>query len=172
MLTSIYTSAYTRALTMLNSGADKNEILCYLTTAAENAAGPDTVASIMALDAQGLLRNVASPRLPADYLKAIDGIRPNANLGTCAAAAATGNIVVTRDFNADNKWAELRHLPTALGFVGAWSVPIKTAEHKVVGTFGTYFRALRNPSIPEIEGTQLLARAAAMVLHVPHLIHQ
>ena len=77
---------------------------------------------------------------------AIDRLRPNAQLGTCAAAAATGEIVLTPDFCADSKWAELRHLPLALGFVGAWSHPIKASDGRVLGTFGTYFRERREPT--------------------------
>ena len=169
MLPTIYTAACKQALDMLNAGAGKKEILSFLATAAEQGAGVDTVASIMILDKQGLLRNGASPKLPADYLAAIDGIKPDANLGTCAAAAATGNMVVTPSFYADNKWAELRHLPTALGFVGAWSMPIKTKDNKVIGTFGTYFRQHRQPSAHEIKGTELLAGVAAMVLAVPEV---
>ena len=148
---------------MIGQGISPKEILDYLTTAAEKAAGPESVSSILLLDKDGLLRNGASPKLPADYLKAIDGIKPNPNLGTCAAAAATGKVVITPSFYADNKWAELRHLPTSLGFVGAWSMPIKSGT-KVIGTFGTYFRKQREPSKEEINGTKLLASAVAMAL--------
>ncbi|MCD6064441.1 MAG: hypothetical protein K0R82_2352, partial [Flavipsychrobacter sp.] len=98
------------------------------------------------------------------YLTAIDGLKPNPNLGTCAAVAATGNMVITRDFCADDKWAELKHLPLALGFLGAWSLPIKSSDGKVLGTFGTYFREKREPSTIEIEQVQVLADTAARIL--------
>jgi hypothetical protein len=117
------------------------------------------------LDAEGLLRNGASPNLPRDYLDAIDRLKPNPNVGTCAAVAATGEIVFTPDFCDDNKWAELRHLPMELGFVGAWSAPIlHPDEHSVLGTFGTYFRDKRLPSPAEVTGVKRLAAIAAMVL--------
>lgn len=148
---------------MIGKGISPNLILSFLTDAAEKAAGPGTVASILLLDKDGLLRNGSSPKLPDDYLKAIDGIKPHPNVGTCAAAAATGKMVITPSFYADNKWAELRHLPTSLGFVGAWSMPIKSGT-KVIGTFGTYFRKQREPSQEEINGTKLLASAASMAL--------
>jgi GAF domain-containing protein len=164
MLSTIYTLAYDEALYMIECNVRASEILAYLTSAAEMAAGPDAVVSIMSLDNSGLLRNAASPKLPADYLQAIDGLKPDANVGTCAAAAATGKIVFTPSFYADNKWAELRHLPTSLGFVGGWSYPIKNSDNRVLGTFGTYFRRQRKPSAEEIKGTELLASAAAMVL--------
>ena len=149
---------------MFESGVHQKKILAFLTRAAESAAGPDTVSSILLLDKRGLLRNGASPQLPQDYLAAIDGLEPNPHIGTCAAAAATGSIVVTEDFYADDKWAELRHLPLALGFKGAWSMPIISPERKVVGTFGTYFRERRSPSPEEVRGVKLLASAAAIVV--------
>jgi GAF domain-containing protein len=167
MLSSIYTHGFDEALRMIESGVDQRDVLSFLAHTAEKASGPDTVASILLLDKNGLLRNGASPNLPADYLQAIDAIKPDANLGTCAAAAASGEVVITPSFYADNKWAELKHLPTALGFVGAWSMPIKTPD-KILGTFGTYFRTQRKPSSEEIKGTGLLASAAAMVVMRQH----
>lgn len=130
----------------------------------ESIAGEGAVVSILLLDEDGLLRNGSSPNLPADYLAAIDRLKPNARVGTCAAAAATGQVVVTEDFSADDKWAELRHLPTALGFAGAWSMPIKDRNGKVLGTFGTYYRTSRTPTAEERQAIEQLAGAAAFAL--------
>jgi GAF domain-containing protein len=160
----LYEHAFDRALKMAEEGSPRTEILSYLTAAAENAAGPETVSSILLIDSEGLLRNGASPRLPSDYLAAIDGLKPHASVGTCAAAAATGAMVVTEDFYQDNKWAELRHLPLALGIKGAWSMTLIFPDGQVVGTFGTYFIRKRVPSGVEIEGVKLLAEAAARVV--------
>jgi GAF domain-containing protein len=148
----------------MKAGATRCDILTRLATAAEVLAGPGASVSILVLDEDGLLRNGASPNLPADYLDAIDRLKPNAGVGTCAAAAATGLVVITPDFYADDKWAELRHLPLSLGFVGAWSVPIKSPEGTVLGTFGTYFRDRRLPTPEERTSVELLAAAASLVL--------
>lgn len=149
---------------MHEAGLGREKILHYIATAAEIGSGYGTAASIMLLDENGLLRNAASPQLPKDYLFAIDGLKPDADVGTCAAAAATGKVVITPSFYADNKWAELRHLPLALGYVGAWSMPIKTEDNRVLGTFGTYFRHQRQPTSVEITGVGLLASAVAVLL--------
>lgn len=158
------TNASKQVLSMLKDGVNKTEILCELVRAGEWLAGPGSVVSILFLDEEGLLRNAASPGLPNDYLAAIDCLKPNALVGTCAAAAATGQVVVTCDFSADDKWAELRHLPTSLGFSGAWSMPIKLPDGTVLGTFGTYYRQKRTPTPVEQEGVASLAAAAALVL--------
>ena len=149
---------------MMREGSPRREILARLASAGEQIAGNESTVSILLLDEEGLLRNGASPKLPADYLSAIDRLKPNAKVGTCAAAAATGQIVVTPDFQADDKWAELRHLPMALGYVGAWSVPIKSPNGTVLGTFGTYFRTRRLPAQQEQWYVQRLAATAARVI--------
>jgi GAF domain len=152
------------ACKMIDSGKCHKEILAHLIYAAEKVAGGNSVSSILVLDEQGLLRNGASPRLPNDYLSAIDGIKPAPDVGTCASTAATGCMTITRDFMDDSKWTELRHLPLALGFVGAWSMPIKTIDGKVLGTFGTYFREKRDPREDEIRAISSFSEVAAKVL--------
>jgi GAF domain-containing protein len=156
--------AIQHARQMRREGILLPKILHHLASAGETISGKNSVASILLLDKDGLLRNGASPQLPADYLSAIDGIRPHPKLGTCAAAAATGSVIITTDFTADDKWAELRHLPLALGFAGAWSMPIKNSDGTVLGTFGTYFRDKRSPSSHEIESIRALADTTAEML--------
>ena len=154
-----------RAERMIDANAPLHEILTCLVSAAEIVSGPRAVASVLVLDKDGLLRNGASPNLPRDYLDAIDRLKPDAGVGTCAAAAATGSVVVTPSFLSDGKWAELRHLPLALGFAGAWSMPIKSAKDgRVLGTFGTYYRDVRQPTTQELAAVRALAGAAARAL--------
>jgi GAF domain-containing protein len=153
-----------QATRMLSVGARCRDVLTYLARAAESVAGADSTVSILVLDDEGLLRNGASPDLPDDYLAAIDGLKPDPDVGTCAAAAATGTVVVTPDFRADDKWAELRHLPLALGYLGAWSFPIKSSDGRVLGTFGTYYRNSRTPRPDEHRAVERFAASAAMAL--------
>lgn len=150
---------------LIEAKAPSQDVLACLVSAAEKVAGPRSAVSILRLDRQGLLRNGASPKLPADYLSAIDGLKPDPMVGTCAAAAATGSVVLTPDFRADDKWAELRHLPLALGYLGAWSMPIKR-DDQVLGTFGTYFMDVRRPSPTEMAAVASLAAVAARALEV------
>ena len=52
----------------------------------------------------------------------------------------------------------------APGFVGAWSMPIKSSDGRVLGTIGTYFRDQRAPTLAELRGVELLADAAGALL--------
>lgn len=160
-------AACDRAEILMKQGAPRQEVFSCLIEAAESVAAPRAVSSILVLDDQGLLRNGCSPGLPPDYLAAIDRLKPHPRVGTCAAAAATGVMVVTRDFLSDDKWAELKHLPSSLGYVGAWSMPIKsTRSGAVLGTFGTYYRDQREPTGQEIDAIRRLAAIAARALDV------
>jgi len=152
------------ALRMLDQGAPLRQVLAQLTTAVETLSRGRSVASILVIDPEGLLRNGASPSLPADYLDAIDRLKPHPGVGTCAAAAATGEVVETPSFLSDQRWSELRHLPMTLGFAAAWSMPIKAPDGRVLGTFGTYFREQRRPTAAEREGVALLAEVAAAAI--------
>jgi hypothetical protein len=69
--------------------------------------GGVAVCSILVLDKEGLLRNAASPNLPADYLAAIDRLKPNADVGTCSAAAATGLVFRLGRRHTDSATGEL-----------------------------------------------------------------
>jgi GAF domain-containing protein len=150
-----------RVQRMLQAGEPLRTVLAQLTQCVEAMSNGRSVASILLLDKDGLLRNGASPNLPADYLDAIDRLKPEPNLGTCAAAAATGEVVITTDFTTDGKWAELKHWPLSMGFKSAWSQPIKGQDGKVLGTLGTYFRECREPTAAERQLAQALAPLAA-----------
>ncbi len=163
-MTALVTRAADQAHKMLNSGVPAKDILVMLVNTAEQVAQSSAVCSMLFVDPEGYLRNAASPKLPPDYLAAIDRLKPNPRVGTCAAAAATGTVVVTCDFQADDKWAELRHLPMSLGFAGAWSMPIKSSDGRVLGTLGTYLRERRAPTPEEVANVGVLASAASAVL--------
>lgn len=156
--------AQKQSLEMVVSGAPLTDVLTYLTRVVEEQAEGQVVASVLLLDEQGSLRNGASPSLPEDYVKAIDGLRPDANVGTCSAAAALGTTIITPNIAADPKWRSLKHLPLGLGFRAAWSVPILARDGRVLGTFGTYFRECREPQKLERQAVELLARTAALAI--------
>jgi GAF domain-containing protein len=153
-----------RVTALLARQQSLREALAQLTSAVEQFSDGRTVASILVLDREGLLRNGASPNLPADYLDKIDRLRPHAGVGTCASAAATGEVTLTPDFQLDDKWAELRHLPLSIGFRAAWSMPIKGDDGRVLGTFGTYFRETRQPTETEMRLVAELAPVAAQAI--------
>ena len=152
-------------LERIRGGEPTASVLHDLARAVDAVVGEGGAASILFLDDAARLRNGAAPRLPRYYVEAIDGIAPDPAVGTCAAAAATGEEVVTPSFMECDRWRELGHLPLALGYVGAWSHPIRSAvNQRVLGTFGVYHRDVRGPTDRERAIVQELAMVAACAL--------
>jgi len=61
--------------------------------------------------------------------------------------------------------SELKHLPRSLGYIGAWSMPIRSPRNgAVLGTFGTYYRDRREPTAHEVKAIGKLAGLAARAL--------
>jgi GAF domain-containing protein len=160
----VLAKAQARGEALMAQGAALRDALAPLAQAIEAVSGGLSAASILVIDPEGLLRDGSSPSLPQDYLEKIDKLRPHPNVGTCAAAAATGREVFTPDLQNDDKWAELRHFPLALGFRAAWSMPLKDHRGTVLGTFGSYFREARKPTEQEIAAVRLLAPLAARII--------
>jgi signal transduction histidine kinase len=157
-------AAQKQSLELVVTGAPLADVLRHLVLTVEEQAQGAVVASIMLLDDERRLRNGAAPSLPDDYLAAIDGIPADPAVGTCAAAAALGQPVVTCDFASAASWTGLAHLPLALGLRGAWSMPIMAHDGTVLGTFGTYFRECREPTADERSVVEVLVRTAAIAI--------
>ncbi len=160
----ILISSQNRSLEMIVTGSPLSSVLTYLALVVEKRADKQAIASILLLDEEGNLRNGASPSLPDHYLQAIDGLRPCIHLGTCCAAAATGEVVITPDIETDPDWASIKHLPLTLGYRAAWSQPLIASDGHVLGTFGTYFRERRGPTPVERQAVEILARTAALAI--------
>lgn len=160
----ILIEAQKQSLEMVVKGAPLPKILIYLIRVVEQQADGQTVATILLLDEQGCLHNGASTNLSEDYLRAIEGMKADVNVGTCSAAAASGEIVITPDIAADPKWHGLAHLPLEQGFKAAWTMPIIARDGHVLGTFGTYFRERREPTAIERQVVEILGRTAALAI--------
>lgn len=156
--------AQKQSLEMVVSGAPLSEVLVYLTTVVEEQAEGKAIAAILLLDEKGRLHNGAAPSLPDAYIAAIDGIKAEATVGTCAAAAALGTIIITANIDLDPNWRTIKHLPLKLGLKAAWSRPIMSRDGRVLGTFGTYFRECRGPNAREQQVVEILARTAALAI--------
>jgi len=137
----------TLAQDMIDRGEPLQDTLALLCHVVEAEANALVRASILLVDHESAcLRTGAAPGLPDRYNEAVDGIGIAPDVGTCAAAAALGRVVVTPDIESDPGWIGISHLPLGLGLVAAWSMPIIGGDGKVLGTFGTYFSERRPPT--------------------------
>lgn len=157
-------AAQKQSLEMVVKGSPLTAVLNYLAQVIEQQSDGQTAASILLLNEHGRFYNGASPSLSEKYLRAINNLKADLNVGTCSAAAASKQTVITPDIAADPNWRGLAHLPLEEGFKSAWSMPIMSRNGDVLGTFGSYFRECREPSAKEFQAVEILASTAALAI--------
>jgi PAS domain S-box-containing protein len=145
------------ALEKLASGASLHEVLAVIVRFIEEAA-PASLASILLLDEAGeRLSTGAAPSLPEAYTRAIDGAPIGARAGSCGTAVFRKQPVFVEDITTDPLWDDYRHLLAEHGLRACWSIPICTAEGRVLGTFAIYYK---EPRMPDQSSRDLIERAA------------
>ena len=109
-----------------------------------------SLSSILLLDRKtNRLRHGAAPSLPMNYAEAIDGLVIGPSVGSCGTAAYRAEPVIVSDIDTDPLWADYRELALAHGLRACWSRPILSSDRRVLGTFATYYREPRSPSVRE-----------------------
>ena len=106
---------------------------------------PEVTATILAVDAQGLLHPLGAPSLPGHISRALDGLSIGPNAGSCGTAAFHNVPVVTTDLLEDPLWTDYRDLFADSGLRACWSSPIRDHRGQPIGTFAFYFRDPRAP---------------------------
>ena len=71
------------------------------------------------------------------------------NIGTCGAAAWSGELTITEDIALDPKWAPIREPALRFNLRHCWSMPFKSPDGDVLGTLALYGHQprARSPSI-------------------------
>lgn len=145
------------ALEKLASGAPIEAVLEVIVRFIEDVT-PNAYASVLLLDEAGeTLRTGAAPNLPASYSRAINGARIGPRAGSCGTAAFRRAPVFVTDIRTDPLWDDYRHLVVPHGLLACWSIPVCSAEGRVLGTFAVYHR---EPRMPDIAARQVIERAA------------
>ena len=125
--------------------------------------------SILLVDG-GQLRHGAAVGLPAAYTAAIDGVTISPTVGTCGLAVATGLPNVTPDIREDPNWAGFAAVAEAANLRSCWSVPIKTPDGRVLGTFASYASTPGEPAPDELRA--VLEYAPIVALGLESIRHQ
>ena len=145
------------ALKMILTGTSLVDVLTSIARLIE-AHSNGMLCSIFLLEQDGLhLRYAAAPNLPEAYRQATDGTLIGPGRGPCSMAAHSRQPVFVADFLSDPNWVHFREKPVSAGLLAGWSNPIIGQDRKVLGTFGMYFREVRNPTQDEM---QLIANAS------------
>ena len=153
-----------RVLEMIAKGSPLAETLTTLLRSVEEQV-PGMLSSILLLDADGIhVRHGAAPSLPADYVRALDGVPIGERAGSCGTAAYLRRPVIVEDIATDPLWTDYRELGLAFGLRACWSTPIFDVQGSVLGTFAMYFREPRRPEEQHQRLIQLSTSLAALAI--------
>src|SRR6202041_2583544 len=141
-----------------------NEVLTTITRLIE-AHSTGMRCSISLLDEDGLhLRYGVAESLPEAYRAATDGISIGPSVGSCGTAAYLRQPVFVSDIASDPRWVKYRHFAIQNGLRSAWSTPMMSHDGKVLGTFGMYYREVRQPGPSEIQLIDYAGRIAGIAI--------
>lgn len=134
------------------------EEACKLTERALDGA----IAIIMLLDVNRLRRG-AAPSLPK-YVAEVDGFEIDPKIGTCSAAAARKERVITSDITKDPNWAGYLDLAAKHRLRAGWATPILSSGDAVLGTFALYWRYPGSPGSRHLQIIDQIVRLLALAI--------
>jgi signal transduction histidine kinase len=123
---------------------------------------PGSLAIILLLDGKRLRRG-AAPSFPR-YLAEVDGFEINPTVGTCSAAAARKEPVITQDITTDPHWAGYLELAARHGLRAGWATPILSSASQVLGTFSLYWPEPRSPTPQHLQIINQIVRLVAFAI--------
>lgn len=144
-------AARTAILERIAAGASLDAMLRTITTAIEDEC-PGTLASIVALDAEGRhVRHLASPSLPDEYVRATDGT--GIDDGDCVGAIAirSGRPLVLPDIATAELPSGCRDLARRCGLLACSAAPVRDADGAVIASFALYRRTVADRSSADLD---------------------
>src|SRR2546426_4084313 len=161
---SLSSEAVLDALKMILIGAPLNDVLRSVALLIEGHT-EGAVCSIFLLDEDGQhLRYAAAPQMPDEYRVATDGVCIGPHVGSCGAAAYLRQPVFVSDVLSHPHFANFKDLIVRTGMRASWSSPIMSHDGRVLGTFGMFYREVREPGPAEIQLIDYASRIAGIAI--------
>jgi len=155
-----------RVLEMINGDAPLSRTLDEICRVVESQA-EGMMASILLLDEEGKhLLHGGAPSLPEGYCKAIHGVAIGPTIGSCGAAAYSGEPCIVEDITTHPNWAPFKALAyDTYGLGSCWSYPIRAYDGKVIATFAVYHKVPKKPTPKEQRVIEFAEHLAAIALN-------
>lgn len=119
--------------------------------------------AVMLLDAAGQrLHTAAAPSIDPAFTTAIEGVRIGPMVGSCGTAAYLNTAVIVADISTDPRWERWRDPALTAGLHACWSLPVRSADGRVLGTFALYYGAPRSPTRDELHLVEGAAHIVAL----------
>lgn len=134
--------------------------------------------TVLLLDLDGIhVHAAAGPRMPAEYMQALEGAEIGPTVGSCGTAMFDDRLVVVDNIATHPLWTQYRDLALPYGFRACWSAPIHgpgplrgddpaAAEpgRRVIGSFAMYYREVRRPTPEELEALHTASHLAGIAI--------
>ena len=151
-------------LERLTSDLPLTQLLNDFVLALEGAV-PGAVCSVLLLDDSGQhLGPGVAPHLPDFFHAALSGVAIGPQVGSCGAAAFTGQRVIVGDIATHPDWVTYRELAQRADLAACWSEPIRSGASQVLGAFAIYHRTPTLPQAREIELIEMAAHLSAIAI--------
>jgi diguanylate cyclase (GGDEF)-like protein/PAS domain S-box-containing protein len=125
----------------------------------------DSYCAINLLDKEGqVVRFGVAPRLPREFVVAMDHAPVGIRFGSCAAAVYLSRQVTVADIETDALWEYRREAARHAGLSAAWSAPIVASDGAIVGTFSVYQRQLGLPLSRDHELMSRMSQIAGIAI--------
>ncbi|WP_196809352.1 GAF domain-containing protein [Rhizobium sp. 2MFCol3.1] len=146
-------------------GGPLKDVLRDIILLVEKPANGELLASILLTTEDGKnLVEGAAPTLPAEYNAAVDGIPVGNGVGSCGTAAFTGEQVMAVDIATDPRWVDYKDIALKHNLRACWSMPIRSAEGRILGTFANYYHEPREPTARDLEVIGMVTRTTAIAI--------
>jgi diguanylate cyclase (GGDEF)-like protein/PAS domain S-box-containing protein len=134
-------------LKSIAQGAEHLEVIKQTCLLAESLLA-NAFSSVMLMDDHYQHLNVyVAPSLTPDQIQKINGLRPSPGGGSCGNVIYQQTVQYVSNTFTDERWEDIRHLAHEFDIRACWSIPIFSAENKVIGTFALSSFEHREPSL-------------------------
>lgn len=163
--TSVRAHKRSEILEKLANGKTLAEVLENIVYSIEESEVKESYCSILLLDDEKKhLLYGAAPSLPKFYNDEIHNLEIGKGVGSCGAAAFSGERVIVEDIQTHPNWKPFRALASKAKLAACWSEPIFSREGSVLGTFAIYFSTPHTPDNTDIFAIRYAANLAGIAI--------
>jgi diguanylate cyclase (GGDEF)-like protein/PAS domain S-box-containing protein len=153
-----------RVFERLAANVDLRITLEAITDVVERVA-PDSMCALWLLNEEvNQLTLCAGPRLPAEFVRAVEPVSINARNGSCAAAVYLQRQVIVAEIARDALWENFRHVALTANLRACWSTLIHAADGRILGTIALYFRLPRSPQRRDFDLMSRMSQLAGIAI--------
>lgn len=167
----VLNQAKNELLEMVATGQPQQLVLSRLTALIESQFD-GLYCTVLLLDLDGRhVRVGAGPRMPAEYMQALEGAEIGPTAGSCGTAMFDDRLVIVDNIATHPLWTHYRDLALPYGFRACWSAPIhgpgplrRGPSQTVIGSFAMYYREVRRPTQEELAALHTATHLAGIAI--------